>query len=113
MKTGFLKRDGKLVSEKLMKIHMIHQYVFILGSSIYTCTFYPYNMLFNLSVLIQQDINHVYYETEFRIEWCRSNSMLVPCFLFARKFSQGAAMRLLSDGVVGNSDAAELLDSLP
>ncbi|XP_041028381.1 glycosyltransferase BC10 [Juglans microcarpa x Juglans regia] len=60
-----------------------------------------------------KDINHVYYETEFRIEWCRSNSMLVPCFLFARKFSQGAAMRLLSDGVVGHSDAAELLDSLP
>lgn len=70
-------------------------------------------MLFNLSVLIQQDINHVYYETEFRIEWCRSNSTLVPCFLFARKFSQGAAMRLLSDGVVGRSDATELLDSLP
>ncbi|KAK7860038.1 hypothetical protein CFP56_000367 [Quercus suber] len=46
-----------------------------------------------------KDINHVYYETEFRTEWCRSNSALVPCFLFARKFSQGAAMRLLSDGV--------------
>ncbi|KAG6639049.1 glycosyltransferase BC10-like isoform X2 [Carya illinoinensis] len=60
-----------------------------------------------------KDINHVYYETEFRIEWCRSNSTLVPCFLFARKFSQGAAMRLLSDGVVGRSDATELLDSLP
>lgn len=65
-------------------------------------------LLFNLSVLIQQDINHVYYETEFRTECCRSNSALVPCFLFARKFSQGAAMRLLSDGVVGRADTSEV-----
>lgn len=43
------------------------------------------------------DINHVYYATEYRTEWCRSNSTAVPCFLFARKFSQGAAMRLLSE----------------
>ncbi|XP_075663802.1 glycosyltransferase BC10-like [Castanea sativa] len=55
-----------------------------------------------------KDINHVYYETEFRTEWCRSNSALVPCFLFARKFSQGAAMRLLSDGVVGRADTSEV-----
>lgn len=66
-----------------------------------------------LSVFIEQDINHVYYETEFRTEWCRSNSTNVPCFLFARKFSQGGAMRLLSDGVVGISDAAEQLESPP
>ncbi|XP_021766849.1 uncharacterized protein LOC110731307 isoform X2 [Chenopodium quinoa] len=44
-----------------------------------------------------KDINHVYYETEFRTEWCRTNSTAAPCFLFARKFSQGAAMRLLSE----------------
>ncbi|CAK7351475.1 unnamed protein product [Dovyalis caffra] len=54
-------------------------------------------------------INHVYYETEYRTEWCRTNSTLVPCFLFARKFSRGAAMRLLSDGVVGPFDASLLL----
>ncbi|XP_027087819.1 uncharacterized protein LOC113783286 [Coffea eugenioides] len=48
-------------------------------------------------------MNHVYYETEFRTEWCSNNGTLVPCFLFARKFSQGAAMRLLSEGVVGQS----------
>lgn len=55
-------------------------------------------------------INHVYYETEFRTEWCRNNSTFVPCFLFARKFSQGAAMRLLSEGVVSHFDASALLD---
>ncbi|KAI4298733.1 hypothetical protein L6164_032256 [Bauhinia variegata] len=44
-------------------------------------------------------INHVYYETEHRTEWCRTNSTSVSCFLFARKFSQGAAMRLLSEEV--------------
>lgn len=50
-------------------------------------------------------INHVYYETEFRTEWCRNNSTFVTCFLFARKFSQGAAMRLLSEGVASDFDA--------
>ncbi|XP_077226943.1 glycosyltransferase BC10-like [Tasmannia lanceolata] len=54
-------------------------------------------------------INHIYYDTEYRTEWCRSNSTSVPCFLFARKFSRGAAMRLLSEGVVGSFDAASLL----
>ncbi|KNA19918.1 hypothetical protein SOVF_056960 [Spinacia oleracea] len=44
-----------------------------------------------------KDINNVYYATEYRTEWCRTNSTAVPCFLFARKFSQGAAMRLLSE----------------
>ncbi|XVF26084.1 hypothetical protein REPUB_Repub13aG0269500 [Reevesia pubescens] len=56
-----------------------------------------------------KDINHVYYESEFRTEWCRTNSTSVPCFLFARKFSGGAAMRLLSDGVVGPFEASSLL----
>lgn len=58
-----------------------------------------------------KDINHVNYETEHRIEWCRSNSTFVSCFLFARKFSKGAAMRLLSEGVVGPFDAAALIDT--
>ncbi|XP_038711409.1 glycosyltransferase BC10-like [Tripterygium wilfordii] len=56
-----------------------------------------------------KDINHIYYETEGRTEWCRSNLTSVPCFLFARKFSRGAAMRLLSDGVFGPFDASALL----
>lgn len=58
-------------------------------------------------------INHVYYETEYRTEWCQSNSTSVPCFLFARKFSQGAAMRLLSEGVVGHFDTSALLEPRP
>lgn len=55
-------------------------------------------------------INHVYYETEYRTEWCRTNTTFVSCFLFARKFSKGAAMRLLSEGVVGSFDATALFD---
>lgn len=54
-------------------------------------------------------INHIDYETEYRTEWCRTNSTFVPCFLFARKFSRGAAMRLLSDGVTGPFDASSIL----
>ncbi|AEE33950.1 Core-2/I-branching beta-1,6-N-acetylglucosaminyltransferase family protein [Arabidopsis thaliana] len=48
-------------------------------------------------------INHVYYESEYRTEWCRANSKPVPCFLFARKFTRGAAMRLLSEGLIESS----------
>ncbi|XP_010252490.1 PREDICTED: uncharacterized protein LOC104594065 isoform X2 [Nelumbo nucifera] len=50
-------------------------------------------------------IDHVYYETELRTEWCRTNSTFVSCFLFARKFSEDAAMRLLNEGIVGSFDA--------
>ncbi|XP_009614451.1 glycosyltransferase BC10-like isoform X1 [Nicotiana tomentosiformis] len=60
-----------------------------------------------------KDINNVYYETEYRTEWCRNNSTLVPCFLFARKFSRGAAMRLLSEGVVSQFDASSIMNSTP
>lgn len=60
-----------------------------------------------------KNINHVYYETEYRTEWCHINSTSVPCFLFARKFSKGAAMRLLSEGVVGHFDTSALLDPPP
>ncbi|KAG9139005.1 hypothetical protein Leryth_025323 [Lithospermum erythrorhizon] len=60
-----------------------------------------------------KDINHVYYETEYRTEWCSRNSTSVPCFLFARKFSQGAAMRLLRLGTVGQIEASALLNSPP
>ncbi|KAF6173241.1 hypothetical protein GIB67_026936 [Kingdonia uniflora] len=56
-------------------------------------------------------ISHVYYGTEFRTEWCRTNSISAPCFLFARKFSQGAAMRLLNEGVVGPVDTSTLIQA--
>lgn len=59
-----------------------------------------------------KDIKHIEYQTEFRIEWCRNNSTFVPCFLFARKFSQPAAMRLLSEGVLGKYDAPTIQGSM-
>lgn len=59
-----------------------------------------------------KDINHVLYETEHRTEWCRSNAVLVPCFLFARKFSRDGAMRLLSQGVF-DASASALLRTTP
>ncbi|THF96681.1 hypothetical protein TEA_004772 [Camellia sinensis var. sinensis] len=43
-----------------------------------------------------KDITQVYYETEQRTEWCSNNSTRVPCFLFGRKFSKGAAVRLVT-----------------
>eukprot|EP01018_Ginkgo_biloba_P008937 Gb_12469 [translate_table: standard] len=48
-----------------------------------------------------KDIDHVYYETEYRTEWCNTNGKLYPCFLFARKFSRGAALRLLNQTTLG------------
>ncbi|XP_016442465.2 glycosyltransferase BC10-like [Nicotiana tabacum] len=57
-----------------------------------------------------KDIDNVYYETEYRTEWCHNNSTQVPCFLFARKFSRGAAMRLLSEGVISQFDASAIMD---
>ncbi|KAE8075644.1 hypothetical protein FH972_014339 [Carpinus fangiana] len=45
-----------------------------------------------------KDINHVYYESEHRTEFCRINSEITPCFLFARKFTSLAAIRLLNEG---------------
>ncbi|KAH0696260.1 hypothetical protein KY290_013613 [Solanum tuberosum] len=60
-----------------------------------------------------KDIDNVYYDTEYRTEWCHNNSTLVPCFLFARKFSQGAAMHLLSGGVISQFDASALMDPTP
>ncbi|EPS61405.1 hypothetical protein M569_13393, partial [Genlisea aurea] len=45
-------------------------------------------------------IEDVYYETEGRRELCENNSARVPCFLFGRKFSRGAAMRLLGEGLL-------------
>ncbi|XP_059297198.1 glycosyltransferase BC10-like isoform X4 [Lycium ferocissimum] len=60
-----------------------------------------------------KDIDNVYYDSEYRTEWCHNNSTQVPCFLFARKFSQGAAMRLLSEGVVSRFDASAIMDPTP
>ncbi|PHT26367.1 hypothetical protein CQW23_34021, partial [Capsicum baccatum] len=49
-------------------------------------------------MLIQsiKDIDNIYYETEYRREWCTSKEKPAPCFLFARKFTRPAALRLLN-----------------
>ncbi|CAL1358068.1 unnamed protein product [Linum trigynum] len=49
-------------------------------------------------MLIQsiKDIDNIYYETEYRREWCTSKGKPSTCFLFARKFTRPAALRLLN-----------------
>ncbi|XP_047313245.1 glycosyltransferase BC10 [Impatiens glandulifera] len=41
-------------------------------------------------------IDNIYYQTEYRREWCTSKGKPSPCFLFARKFTRPAAIRLLN-----------------
>ncbi len=51
---------------------------------------------FLISVLwFGQSINNIHYVTESRIEWCSSEGQPQACFLFARKFTRGAAFRFL------------------
>ncbi|XP_055804496.1 glycosyltransferase BC10 isoform X2 [Solanum dulcamara] len=54
-------------------------------------------------MLIQsiKDIDNIYYETEYRREWCTSKEKPAPCFLFARKFTRPAALRLLNMSALG------------
>lgn len=48
-----------------------------------------------------KDIDNIYYETEYRREWCTSEEKPAPCFLFARKFTRPAALRLLNMSMLG------------
>ncbi|XP_058091911.1 glycosyltransferase BC10 [Magnolia sinica] len=48
-----------------------------------------------------KDIDNVYYETEYRREWCSSKGKPSRCFLFARKFTRPAALRLLNMSLLG------------
>lgn len=48
-----------------------------------------------------KDIDNIYYETEYRREWCTSKGKPAPCFLFARKFTRPAALRLLNMTALG------------
>ncbi|GER47972.1 Core-2/I-branching beta-1,6-N-acetylglucosaminyltransferase family protein [Striga asiatica] len=41
-------------------------------------------------------IDNIYYETEYRREWCNSKGKPLKCFLFGRKFTRPAALRLLN-----------------
>ncbi|KAH0916529.1 hypothetical protein HID58_030975 [Brassica napus] len=77
------------------------------GSKYETQTWHPVTFTFENSGPGQikeiKKIDHVYYETESRTEWCKADSKPVPCFLFARKFTEGAAMRLVREGLIGSS----------
>ncbi|XP_056849293.1 glycosyltransferase BC10-like [Raphanus sativus] len=77
------------------------------GSKYETQTWHPVTFTFKNSGPGQikeiKKIDHVYYETESRTEWCKADSNPVPCFLFARKFTEGAAMRLVREGLIGSS----------
>ncbi|KAG2300965.1 hypothetical protein Bca52824_037437 [Brassica carinata] len=57
----------------------------------------------------EKSINHVNYVSESRIEWCKADSKPVPCFLFARKFTKEAAMRLVSEVLIGSSKNRSLI----
>ncbi|KAL0424274.1 UNVERIFIED_CONTAM: Glycosyltransferase BC10 [Sesamum radiatum] len=48
-----------------------------------------------------KDIVNIYYETEYRREWCTSKGKPSRCFLFARKFTRPAALRLLNTSALG------------
>uniref|UniRef100_A0A2N9FUT5 Uncharacterized protein n=1 Tax=Fagus sylvatica TaxID=28930 RepID=A0A2N9FUT5_FAGSY len=65
-------------------------------------------------MLIQsiKDIDNIYYETEYRREWCSSKGKPSPCFLFARKFTRPAAFRLLNMSVLGPFNEATSKSSL-
>ncbi|MQL85523.1 hypothetical protein Taro_018042 [Colocasia esculenta] len=43
-----------------------------------------------------KQIDNIYYETEYRREWCSSKDKPSRCFLFARKFTRAAALQLLT-----------------
>lgn len=87
--------------------------MFLLSWLLQISTCFNETLFFAWYPFFKQGINHVYYETEYRTEWCHSNSTSVPCFLFARKFSQGAAMRLLSQEVVNQFEVSALLATPP
>ncbi|KAL0450690.1 UNVERIFIED_CONTAM: Glycosyltransferase BC10 [Sesamum latifolium] len=60
------------------------------------------------STLIEsiKGIDNIYYETEYRREWCTSKGKPSQCFLFARKFTRPAALRLLNMPTLGVSREA-------
>ncbi|KAL6518812.1 Glycosyltransferase bc10 [Orobanche hederae] len=62
------------------------------------------------SMLIQsiKVIDNIYYETDYRREWCISKGKPSKCFLFARKFTRPAALRLLNMSALGVSTEATL-----
>ncbi|KAI6672785.1 hypothetical protein NL676_000691 [Syzygium grande] len=58
-----------------------------------------------------KEIEAIHYESENQTEWCQVNRAPAPCFLFARKFTCGAAVRLLSEGLLGPFDPVPFLNA--
>ncbi|KFK25695.1 hypothetical protein AALP_AA8G147100 [Arabis alpina] len=52
-------------------------------------------------------IDNINYETEYRREWCSSKGKPSPCFLFARKFTRPAALRLLQESILWSDNEQE------
>ncbi|XP_050383615.1 glycosyltransferase BC10 isoform X1 [Argentina anserina] len=57
---------------------------------------YKYSDVTPMLIKSIKDVDNIYYETEYRREWCSSKGKPSPCFLFARKFTRPAALRLLN-----------------
>ncbi|TXG58125.1 hypothetical protein EZV62_015954 [Acer yangbiense] len=57
---------------------------------------YKYSDATPMLIQSMKEIDNIYYETEYRREWCSSKGKPSACFLFARKFTRLAALRLLN-----------------
>ncbi|BFG26089.1 hypothetical protein CerSpe_123630 [Prunus speciosa] len=55
-----------------------------------------------------KDVDHVYYEYEQHTEFCHTGSKIASCYLFARKYTVGAAMRILREGLIGPYDVTAI-----
>ncbi|KAH1248387.1 hypothetical protein GmHk_05G012000 [Glycine max] len=62
---------------------------------------YKYSDATPMLLKFVKEIDNIYYETEYRREWCSSKGKPSTCFLFARKFTRTAALRLLNMSVLG------------
>ncbi|KAK2365501.1 Core-2/I-branching beta-1,6-N-acetylglucosaminyltransferase family protein [Trifolium repens] len=63
---------------------------------------YKYSDATPMLIKFIKEIDNIYYETEYRREWCTSKGKPSTCFLFARKFTRTAALRLLNMSVLGD-----------
>ncbi|PNY10048.1 bc10 protein [Trifolium pratense] len=63
---------------------------------------YKYSDATPMLIKFIKEIDNIYYETEYRREWCTSKGKPSTCFLFARKFTRTSALRLLNMSVLGD-----------
>ncbi|KAK4833894.1 hypothetical protein QYF36_013012 [Acer negundo] len=57
---------------------------------------YKYSDVTPMPMQSMKEIDNIYYETEYRREWCSNKGKPSACFLFARKFTRPTALRLLN-----------------